>query len=581
MRALLIILIVAFGLGVAVWFAISDSDINADVASESESTYSNIHPGDYVGAQACSKCHTEHFDDWSTHAHSKMNLNPSDETVKGEFSGEKIAYGNGHVIFEKQNNEFFMSLFEKESLSRRYRVTRTVGSRLTQMYIGLQTEGPEPEDHHAYHSEGKLPFGYWMKRKMWTPVTYFDSAYEEEPENASEQSALLAHPQQDAKWELNCLYCHNTYAYQHRLYFASAIGFPREDFVVPGGSRTLEEYGALKSNKLVALGISCESCHYGGREHVENGLPTRYYPSSPDLSLDQMPLDDHKNHASVINSICMQCHCAKVTLYPNGAGTWNSREATDLKTGACMEQVKCTDCHNPHRPGLEGGLFSDDRIVAKCMECHQEYQDDTVRLLHTQHSDSSASCMDCHMPRIVQGLDRVIRTHHISSPTDVGMLKPGAPNSCNVCHLGRPITWTVDKLNKGWGTSIQTDSGWSHEYGEDLQTPVGEAWLKHTLPIMRLIVSDAYARHPNGRNAVPELLAMLKDSYAVNRMFGLFAIERILGETLDEYNPMDSAEARNLLVEKLRKRIGGVDLSIPSAASHQSTTPTKEDLSEN
>ena len=142
------------------------------------------------------------------------------------------------------------------------------------MYIGVQTTGPEPPDHHAYDVEGKLPFGYWMQRDTWTPVTYFDSAYKEEPSSGSAQTELLSHSQQAYKWELNCLYCNNTYPFQHRMYFGSALGFPREDYVFPGGTGVLEKWGALSPDNLVTLGISCESCHFGGREHVENGLPT-------------------------------------------------------------------------------------------------------------------------------------------------------------------------------------------------------------------------------------------------------------------------------------------------------------------
>ena len=519
--------------------------------------YSNIHPGDYVGPDTCAKCHSTHHENWLTHAHSKMNLNPSDATVTGDFSGEHLRYGDGEIAFEKEDDEFFMSLFSENTLSRRYRVTRTVGSRFTQMYIGLQTFGPEPEDHHAYHIEGKLPFGYWMGRNLWTPVSYFDSDYEPESDDGAAQTELLSHPQQKTKWEVNCLYCHNTYPYQHRLYFAPVLGFPREDFEFPGGAATVEDWGALTPDRLVTLGISCESCHYGGREHVEHGHPTRYYPSSPELNVAQLPSGDPTSHANVVNSICAQCHCAKVNLYPNGAGTWNSREALDLKSGACQQQVKCTDCHNPHRPGSDGGLFSEERITTKCIECHGEFQDETAVTSHTHHASGSVTCLDCHMPRIVQGLNSVIRTHHIFSPTDATMLRMSGPNACNLCHLDRSINWTVNALNTGWGQNLQTDSNWSNEYGDNLEKPVGQVWLNHSRPVMRLVVTDAFTRSPQSKQALPELLETLNEAYAVNRMFGLFAVEKILGRRLgqDEFNPLATQPERKTMVDALRERI--------------------------
>ena len=36
---------------------------------------------------------------------------------------------------------------------------------------------------------------------------------------------------------------------------------------------------------LVTVGISCESCHFGGREHAVNGQPIRFAPASPLLKL--------------------------------------------------------------------------------------------------------------------------------------------------------------------------------------------------------------------------------------------------------------------------------------------------------
>jgi len=425
------------------------------------------------------------------------------------------------------------------------------------MYIGVQTTGPEPPDHHAYDVEGKLPFGYWMQRDTWTPVTYFDSAYKEEPSSGSAQTELLSHSQQAYKWELNCLYCNNTYPFQHRMYFGSALGFPREDYVFPGGTGVLEKWGALSPDNLVTLGISCESCHFGGREHVENGLPTKYVPSSPELSVSNRMATDPKSHPDAVNSICAQCHCAKVALYPNGAATWNSREALDLTSGACSGKIKCTDCHNPHLATSRGGLFSAEKIIEKCLSCHDQFRSDEARIGHTNHRDESANCLDCHMPRIVQGLDSVVRTHHICSPTDERMLKLAGPNACNLCHLDKSIQWTVQELNAGWNSKLNPGSDWSDAYGDDRDKPLGDVWLSHSRPMMRLLVSDAIARSLGQFEKLDRLLPLLRESYAVNRMFGLLAVEKVLGRKLtnEEFNPLARQADRNGMVEKLMKAL--------------------------
>jgi hypothetical protein len=299
-------------------FTFSSASDNKPVTMET--SYSNIHPEDYLGPETCANCHLEYYETWKSHPHSKMNLNATDDTVVGDFSGKRIEYGDGHIVFEQQGERFLMSLFEGDKLSRQYHVTRTVGSRFTQMYIGLQTVGPEADDHQVYRLEGKLPFGYWINRKMWTPVSYFDSAFEPEPVEGREKTQMLSHSQNEIKWQLNCLYCHNTYAYQHRVFFGEGLGFQSEDFHFREGDDAAKKWGELTPEKLVTLGISCESCHFGGREHVENEQKTRYFPSSPQLTVAGLPgaEDDATDHASDINSICAQCHCAKVGLYPNG-----------------------------------------------------------------------------------------------------------------------------------------------------------------------------------------------------------------------------------------------------------------------
>jgi predicted CXXCH cytochrome family protein len=528
-------------------------------ATEGPTAYSNIHPADYVGPETCAKCHTEQYETWKSHPHSKMNLNATDETVLGDFAETEIKYGDGRIVFHKQGDDFLMSLYKEDTLSRQYRVTRTVGSRFTQMYIGLQTVGPEPEDHQVYRIEGKLPFGYWLNRKLWTPVSYFDSAFEPEPESGREQTEALSHSQRDIKWELNCLYCHNTYAYQHRVHFGHGTGFQREDFRFPEGEGSVATWGALTPEQLVTLGISCESCHFGGREHAVEGREIRFYPTSPQLTLDRLPEPSQggSRSARVINSICSQCHCAQVTLYPNGAATWNSREALDLESGACQNRIRCTDCHNPHAAGPAGGLAAEPQVVATCVRCHQSLQDDAVRAKHTRHAEGSVTCLDCHMPRIVQGLDTVVRTHYIGSPTDERMLRSGAPNACNLCHLDRSIEWTFDELNRGWEAGLSFGGSWASEYGANLEVPVGQAWLNHSQPLVRLVASDAFARTSRGLDEAPELLELLNDRYAVNRVFGLFAVERLLGRELreDEYSLLAPPAERRRMVESLQGRL--------------------------
>ena len=74
---------------------------------------------------------------------------------------------------------------------------------------------------------------------------------------------------------------------------------------------------------------------------------------------------------------------------------------------------------------------------------------------------------------------------------------------------------------------------------------------------MRLVAADAYARSPLGTGSLAEVLGSLDDEIAVNRMFGLFAVEHIIGRRLTdkEYAPMAAPTARAKQVKALRKRL--------------------------
>jgi len=136
------------------------------------------------------------------------------------------------------------------------------------------------------------------------------------------------------------------------------------------------------------------------------------------------------------------------------------------------------------------------------------------------------------------------------------MLKNGGPNACNLCHPDRSIAWTLEELKNEWGRKIATDPSWESVYDPELGRPVGQVWLTHKFSTVRLVGADAISRSPEENAAILELLAALKDEFAVNRLFGLFAVERVIGRQLtnEEYSPLESPTIRGAQVETLKKK---------------------------
>jgi Cytochrome c552 len=284
---------------------------------------------------------------------------------------------------------------------------------------------------------------------------------------------------------------------------------------------------------LVTLGVSCESCHFGGREHATTGTPIRFLPTSPYLRVvsrdpDRPVTDDRKNPATV-NGICTQCHSGNANQFANCAAQTNSREALDFLGGACAGKLRCTTCHDPHTTSPPPESPDDPRHLAACVSCHPQYRDEGKATAHARHGPG-VTCLDCHMPRYTLGLNSLVRTHHIGPPVEQSMVSAGSANACNLCHLDRPLAWTLSELERGWSRRLQPPAG---EAAAALETPMGDYWLRGKETPLRLVAGQSFARSPLGKAKLPELLRGLDDPEPINRVFALKAVERIRGRKLD------------------------------------------------
>ncbi len=523
-------------------------------------TASNIARADYIGPDACGDCHEENHARWRRSLHAVMNQLA--DGVVAPFAGETVAYAGGSARFVREGGAPVMVLTAAGGETRRYRVTRTIGVRGLQEYVGTSDDGVER----------RLPFGWWLARAGWYPQPYFDSWFDAEYDAAG-HATFDAFRADEAPWATRCAWCHNTYPFELRLQRAPGLGHGPERFV--GFSE--RSFGAalelLAVDQLVTVGISCESCHLGGREHAE-GAALRFTPVSPRLTrtADAPPIDAGRKDPRVINTICAQCHSTPSPRYPDGAAARNSTEALDMAAGACASAIRCTDCHDPHQRGPDPIAAAaphaatphaasasrptslDAGAVEACTGCHPALAGDTAARAHSRHEPADASCLDCHMPRLVEGIGTVVRSHRISSPTSPAMLGAAAPNACNLCHLDRSIRWTVDELARGWGVTLAPDAAWLRAYG-DLDHPVGTVWLTGRHAAVRLAAAAAFAR-AGDRAALPSLVALLDAPVAHDRMWTLLAIERLLGRRLtrDEYDPLAPPAQRARQAAALRER---------------------------
>jgi hypothetical protein len=137
------------------------------------------------------------------------------------------------------------------------------------------------------------------------------------------------------------------------------------------------------------------------------------------------------------------------------------------------------------------------------------------------------------MPKIDEGMQDLVRTHTIFNPTEPRMLEANQPNACNLCHLDKPIDWTLDHL-QAWYKLPALDKAKLAANYPDRKNAVGLGWLKSPHEATRLVASEALAK-AKALWALPDLIQMLDDPFLVNRQFTQRRLEEMLGVNLRDH----------------------------------------------
>jgi len=546
----------------------------ATSAADSTAPYSNILPGDYVGPQVCGECHEDNYALWQDHPHSKMNALASAETVLGDFSGVELEYGGGRAVFSREGPDFVVEYFRGGKSERKFKVMRVIGWRYEQNYVAVQVEGPEPPDDLLYREEIRLRFSYSLDKQRWFPQSYMEPTEYQGAEYLA-NGTLRYDPFEPDRVSFNkrCSRCHNTYPYDLRLYKmytenGMLSGFPPGPGLSPQVVKELARVQGdldllgkedLPVERFVTVGISCESCHFGGREHAENARDIRFVPTHPLLEKWTPEHEGAREKADIVNAICRQCHHSGISAednWPDGSASVNSMEAVEMDRGACQGELRCTHCHSTHEGGPEAGAEDRQEHIDACLSCHGELEEEAAQRAHSRHETELVSCLDCHMPRIVQGFKVYNRTHRISSPNEPHILATGMPNACNLCHLDKSLVWARDELEKGWGQRVELSPLLAKLFGPGLKAATGEAWLQHPFSMARTVAAGAYARSDLGTAALPKLIEHLSEDNAYVRTRFLQDVEQILGRELtrEEYDVMSTPAERKRQVDNLLKK---------------------------
>ena len=520
--------------------------------------YSNIEPEDYLGSEKCATCHKENYEAWSKHPHRFMNAKATSDRVMGDFSGRAVfSYLGGQGRFWREGDNYLMSA-ERGSVRRRWIIHRTIGSRYFQYYVGVQTAGPEPTGDERYTTDHVLPFGFWLTKQQWVPTVHINDTRTESGDDPKHN------PYEDfyfAGYDRSCSQCHTTLPMSEWLlrspdvvgkYTPYLMTMGLSDYLLKqrqlpeaktpdklNNEQVNEVMKALVENKLEAriwrLGIECESCHNGAREHAAHPeqVPPHFFPTSPFLQAKLPEKNPHGRTHENLNWTCARCHTGNRPEFPGQINTWNSVEFSDAARGSCYSKLECVNCHNPHKPTGLAWTQTPEQDDASCLKCHDKYKETLARKSHTHHAAGSEGdrCMNCHMPKINEGMDQLVRTHTIHSPTKRELIEQNGPNACNLCHLDKPIDWTLANLKDWYGKTYEKSM--IARYYPERESSVGHGWLHHEFQATRLVAAATYGLQKR-KESLPDLVSILDDSFLLNRQFGQMAVENVAGVELEK-----------------------------------------------
>lgn len=327
-----------------------------------------VRPATATGDSTCLSCHADKASYEGT-AHRLTSRHPSPASMAGDFTGPRSVLRTPnpalHFRMSADSAGFHQTAVEgtgKDTTTRTERVAYVAGSnRKGQSYLYWRGD-----------SLYQMPISYWKTLNTW--INSPGPGYTDGRANFDRAVAP------------RCFECHATWIEA------------KPDL---GVVNRFDSTGAI-------LGITCERCHAGGREHVRRQRAVLTVARGPAIVNPARLTRERQMDA------CAQCHGGlgwpKVPSFTYVAGyrladyvelapppptaqvDVHGNQVALLQRSRCYQasQMTCTTCHDVHATQRDPKQLS-----GKCMTCHQEQ---SCKLFPTQGRAIAGRCVDCHMP---------------------------------------------------------------------------------------------------------------------------------------------------------------------------------------
>jgi hypothetical protein len=555
---------------------------------------SNVERRDYVGSARCAPCHARIYEAWRASPMRRMTQRAEAPASRAPWGGAVFTFKGDRVTMLSEGGRRYMRVEAEGRAPQLFRVTKVIGGRYREDYVGREVAGTEenspivgdPTD------EPILPVSYLIFSNSWRYKGYSVMV--------KERPHLGKH---GAPWKQTCIFCHNTAPYLSTIYddlleggrsyqgsvsdrflpadrlwkaqigdgpalsraLSAEIGFlgapapprdqPVKEALSDAVSATWDRFGEAQ---LVELGIGCEACHNGCKEHVDDPyVHPSFAPRSPFLAASTpspVRAGSAPSRAEEVNHVCARCHTVLFSRYPftwegglrprdatarpskhppPGGSSISSGEARDFLLGSCTSQLACSACHDPHTQDRAADLERMGTVAGNgaCTRCHDGYAAVDRLKAHTHHApdgDGSA-CLGCHMPRKNTGLAyRLSRYHRIGSPTDAARVERDRPVECALCHADKSVASLVETMERWWSKRYDRDR-LKRLYGDDLGVNAILATLAQG-KAHEQITAAAVLGERGKRQDAAALVPLLGSEYPLVRYYAADAAAKLLGK---------------------------------------------------
>ena len=221
-------------------------------------------------------------------------------------------------------------------------------------------------------------------------------------------------------------------------------------------------------------GISCESCHGPGKDHIlameaaveghrpkdikilrakgftpkqMNDMCATCHAKLVPLSLTFLPGDEFFDHFDLIT-------LEHADFYPDGRDLGENYTYTAWLTSPCGKSGKldCNHCHTPSgRMRFEG-----EKSNKMCMPCHENLVKQPIEHGHHAAGSKGNECVACHMP--MTRFAAMGRTDHsMRPPTPATTIAFKSPNACGICHKDHDAAWADQWVRKWYKHDYQAE----------------------------------------------------------------------------------------------------------------------------